>query len=350
MLNRFSQAILNYFRHLPILSAALFLFFYSCNKNNSNPAGPEPGPIETVEVSEGNVWQPTAVLPDTGDKIHYVSTHALAVDNDNNIYVGTDFAGAFKSTDDGKTWTTNNTGLIPTDSVYKSYFVSALYSFGNTLFSGSINSMYKSEDQGNNWNISQNWNDYHYVSEFKAKNQRDLYVGTYSGIFKTTDMGKNWINISTNVDWTHLGYAYDLAFTKDGYLLAATINGILETKDDGKTWTVISAPANSTNIEVDDSNNIYISSGTEIYESKDLGKTWQSILKVNSDYSIPCLLVNNKGTIFAGSYEGLYRSQDSGKTFQIVGLENLTPAKIMYDRKGNLIVATFRKGVYISSQ
>ena len=84
----------------------------SCSKNLDNLITPVGEPLVSVEVSEGNVWLPTTVLPDTGDKTHYVSTQCLTVDKDNNIYVGTDFAGLFKSSDDGKSWTVRNNGFL----------------------------------------------------------------------------------------------------------------------------------------------------------------------------------------------------------------------------------------------
>ncbi len=45
-------------------------------------------PLDEIEISEGNVWTPTTVLPDTGNAIHYVKTKDIAVDDSNNIEFG----------------------------------------------------------------------------------------------------------------------------------------------------------------------------------------------------------------------------------------------------------------------
>ena len=41
-------------------------------------------PLDEIEISEGNFWIPTAVLPDTGNTIHYVKTLDIAVNDSNN--------------------------------------------------------------------------------------------------------------------------------------------------------------------------------------------------------------------------------------------------------------------------
>ncbi|MFO7444831.1 MAG: hypothetical protein R6W90_00625, partial [Ignavibacteriaceae bacterium] len=66
--------------------------------------------------------------------------------------------------------------------------------------------------------------------------------------------------------------------------------------------------------------------------------------------TIEHLFVNKAGTVFICTYYGIYRSKDKGQTWSLVGLENKIPVRIMYDKQGKLVAATYRRGVYISPQ
>ena len=96
--------------------------------------------------------------------------------NGTNIYAGTT-AGLFKSTDNGNSWNTVNSGLGTT-------YILFLYSFNSYLFAGTYNGgVYESSNGGANWiNIStglQNLDD-RALTVFNS----NLYVATVGGVWK----------------------------------------------------------------------------------------------------------------------------------------------------------------------
>ena len=323
--------------------------FISC-KENINEVINEKNyePLDVVEISEGNVWLPTAVLPDTGDTIHYVKTLDITVSELNEILVATDFAGVFNSKDGGNIWTIQNNGISPSGSIYgkETYFTSAIGSLNQYEFVGTDNGIYLSTNNGNNWLLSKQWNDYNYICLFRPKNKGEMYAGSYRGILKTDDFGKTWRDISTNLNWDNLAYAYDLEFTKEGTLYVATAKGLVRTYNDGKEWEYLGIQDQTLDVEVSPNGFIYSAVYNKLYLSKDNGQNWESIF--DEDSFIECVLVNKANTIFICCYKGVYRPKDEGVSWELIGLQNLLPRKIFYDRYGNLIVGTIRKGVFIS--
>lgn len=331
------------------LTALIIFNLISCKENITDVVnGKNYEPLDEVEISEGNAWLPTTVLPDTGDTIHYVKTMDITVNDSNYILVATDFAGIFLSNNNGITWNKKNNGLTPSGSINgnETYHTSAIGSLGQYEFVGTYNGIYLSTNNGNNWLVSKQWNNYKYVDLFKPKNKGEMYAGCYHGILKTDDFGKNWKDISTNLNWNTLAYAYDLEFTKDGALYVATAEGIVRTYNDGKDWEYLGIQDQTLDVEVSQNGFIYAAIFNKLYLSKDNGQNWESIF--DEDSLIECVLVNKSNTIFICCYKGVYRSKDDGKNWDLVGLEDLLPRKIFYDKYGNLIVGTVRKGVFIS--
>ena len=119
------------------LTVLIIINLISCKENITDVAnGKNCNPLDEVEISEGNVWLPTTVLPDTGDTIHYVKTMDIMVNESNYIFVATDFAGIFLSKDVGGTWAIQNNGIAPSGSINgkETYFTSALGSLSKYAF------------------------------------------------------------------------------------------------------------------------------------------------------------------------------------------------------------------------
>lgn len=332
-----------------LISTLVLIYFISCKETINEAIDSKIyAPLDEIEISEGNVWIPTTVLPDTGDTIHYVKTLDIAVNDSNYIFVATDFAGVFRSKNEGITWTTQNNGFNIRGSINSTdlYFTSAISCLDKYIFVGTDSSIYISENIGNSWSLTKKWNDYKYIDLFKPKNKGEMYAGCYNGVVKTDDFGKNWKDISTNFNWDSRGYAYDLEFTKDGTLYIATAKGLARTYNDGGDWEYLGIQDQTLDVEVSEKGFIYAAIYNKLYLSKDDGKNWVSIF--DEDSFIECILVNKANTIFICCYKGVYRSKDEGKSWELIGLEDLLPRKIFYDKYGNLIVGTVRKGVFIS--
>lgn len=325
----------------------IFVFYLvSCEENIINNNNFDP--LEEIEVSEGNFWTPTATLPDTGNTTHFVSTHDITVNELNYIFVATDFAGIFRSTNNGNSWSIQNNGFagmswIPGEI---NYFTSAVVSLNGYLFACTDSAIYVSQNNGNSWLVNKKFDDFVKVVLFKPKNQGEIYAGCYNGVLKTNDFGNHWIDISRDLDWNQLWYAYDLEFTKNGTLYIATAKGLARTSNDGLNWEYLGIQDQTLDVEVSDKGYILTAVQNDLYISKDDGDTWESIFNV--DYMVTYVLINKVNTVFVCCHKGIYRSKDEGMTWELIGLNNLSPIKIFYDRVGNLVAGTFRKGVFIS--
>src|SRR5262249_22113487 len=63
-----------------------------------------------------------------------------------NLYAATDFAGVFLTTNNGQSWTPVRNGLTSNARI-----VNALLAEGATLYAGTMDSVYRSGDSGQNW-------------------------------------------------------------------------------------------------------------------------------------------------------------------------------------------------------
>ncbi|MDR3626982.1 MAG: hypothetical protein P4L45_09125 [Ignavibacteriaceae bacterium] len=312
------------------------------------------GPLDDVEVSQGNTWTSTSALPDTGNSIYSVNSRDVTVNSSNNIFVATNFGGIFCSIDNGSTWTVQKGGFakdpVLAEYNYDAVTVSAICSLGKCIFAGTDSAIYISQNNGETWTKNKDFNDYKVVNLFKLKNKGELYAGCYHGIFKTNNYGADWTDISTGINWSVYGYALDLEFTSDGALYIATAKGLIKTTDDGKSWTYFGIQDQIQDVEVDGNGYIYAASYSKLYISKDSGTIWQQIFQDNSGMNVDYVMVNKSNTIFVCCSSGLYRSTDYGNSWTLIGFENYLPKKIIYDNYGRLIVVTWRKGIYISQE
>ncbi|MEY3237614.1 MAG: hypothetical protein RI883_1715, partial [Bacteroidota bacterium] len=130
------------------------------------------------------------------------------------LFVGTNGAGIYKSTDWGANWVVINNGLNGATNFR------AIETKGNTLFAAGPNGtgVFRSVDFGANWTLLSGGLA---VSSYRgfASNSQLIVAGAFgSGVFYSTDNGDNWVEINTGLtDLT----IFDLELN-DNYIIAAT--------------------------------------------------------------------------------------------------------------------------------
>lgn len=323
--------------------------------------------------ADNSIW--TSIGPD-GGAVGCITVDPLAPAT---LYVGTQGAGIFKSTDKGANWTAVNSGLTdlnigtvavdPTNpgTVYSVTWDAGLFKSTNggrswspinsglpvfsvirlaidptntdTIYAGTAGGgIYKSADGGRSWTAMNGGLPDGEVIWALALDGRDsgrLYVGIpYDGIFETEDGGQTWTPVNTGLP--SLSLEAMTIDPQDPNVLYAGIHDfgfseVWKTVNGGGSWnSVVGAGLPKFNVIaslVIDPNNprtIYVvgflSSGsmaTGIYRSSDGGDTWTGLSEV-PDGQIPPLAVDlqNSSTVYAGSNgSGMYKSTDGGKTW-----------------------------------
>ena len=143
-----------------------------------------------------------------------IDSIAIAASDPKTIYVATDTAQIFVSTDGGVNWNQRNVGGV-SDSITKIAVdpadpKSAYATRGTFDGGGNVGHVFKTVDGGVNWtNISANLPDvpaFSLAIDARAGNQR-IYVGNDQGVWASTDGGVNWAPFKTgmpNVQVTNL--------------------------------------------------------------------------------------------------------------------------------------------------
>lgn len=130
------------------------------------------------------------------------------------LFVGAQYGGVYRSSDDGATWTQMNNGIGP----------AAAYAFttmGNDIFVGrGGGGVYRSSDDGATWTTSPTGLGGLTVYALQAVDSM-LFAGSAdNGVFLSTDSGSTWMQMNTGLGALSVtSFAHD-----DQYLYAGTLN------------------------------------------------------------------------------------------------------------------------------
>lgn len=268
----------------------------------------------SIQLNSQNFWQKT-VFP-SGSQLN--SVHSMLGLGNNEILVGTFAMGVYKSTDNGNNW--NSSGLsshwiidIKPDRLGNIYVLSIGSTFGSGVF--------KSTDNGNNW--SKVWSYEGGLNCLYVDANNNIYVGLnfsggQGGVYKSSNGGSSWDNI-----FNFPANVYAIIKANNGNLLLAVYeNGlahIYRSSNEGGNWNKYSFPINftSTDFAINSQGAIYLSTaGYGIYYSTDNGINWSNIASVGPDFS--CLLIDGN-TVYAGTRGNwVYRSIDGTSNWTLI--------------------------------
>ncbi len=240
--------------------------------------------------------------------------------------------GVAVSNDSGRTWSTSNTGMVPTTCTHI------------VLDPGS------------------------------PRESRTLYVcGFGTGVWKSTDGGKNWSK-AADVPWSSK-YVWRMALTPDGTLFVIVAHGIFDgspvdgamfkSTDGAATWAQVPLPAgvnfpNDLVIDKQNPQRMYLSlwprteNGSEVSGglllTEDGGQSWTRIFREDAHVFALAVDPANPSRLFINTFDSAaFRSDDAGKNWtRIKGYNFKWGQRPVVDihHPGMLYLTTFGGGLY----
>lgn len=220
-------------------------------------------------------------------------------DKDGQLLAGTWGGKISRSTDNGLSWTQLNTGMNVA-------YIWSLVVDGDEIYAGTERGVYKSTDNGQNWEVTALAN---IDVRAMAISNTKIYAGTWGqGLYTSTDGGDSWSAISRELTNAAV---HALAVNADGDIFAGTYtSGIYRSTNDGSS-----------------------------FEHLDAGYL-----------HIWSMGIDSQGNIFAGTYGGgMYYSNNNGDTF--VAYNNNLPATHIYsiriDPSDDVYITSWNGGVFV---
>lgn len=287
------------------------------------------------------------------------------------LFVGTEGAGIFRSTDRGNSWTPLNTGLHyePGEGFTG---VTAFAQKGDTFYAGTRNALYASTDGGNTWHHVPNFRNPESISGVVIIGDR-IYVGTLNtGVWYSDDDGDSWLQVNdgfiprlirelssvgttliagtnggvfrkranenelTSINDDFIGQQVD-SFAAMGDLLYVGVGNtpeLFRSNDEADSWTRITAKEMRHTITALAAFGATLYAGTYgsgVFRSDDKGDSWTAVNEGLTDRTVSTLLVVNEDTVFAGTSEsGIFRTMDGGTSWVEIntGLTNTSVGEL----------------------
>ncbi len=157
------------------------------------------------------------------------------------IYAGTAFHGVLRSSDDGNTWFSANTGLLPGITINALTFDTE----NQQLWAATSSGVYRSDDKGLSWHA---FNTGLPTSIVVYSVQPDtivpggtsglIFAGTNHGFFFSQDAGTHWTTGQESLVGTNVRVIY-VDFNKPTTLFVGTDVGVLRSDNSGQNWSAL---------------------------------------------------------------------------------------------------------------
>jgi photosystem II stability/assembly factor-like uncharacterized protein len=284
---------------------------------------------------------------------------AIVINSQDQIFIGTDGGGIFRSNDNGESWT--YMGLGGHGVGVKGMAINSQ----DHIFVGSgESSVWRSLDNGETWTLGERGLTNHYVFSLAINSQGHIFAGTGSyvdglpgsGIFRSTDNGDSWNPVSPNLADVII---ISLAVGPDDVLFAGTAGkGVYRSTDNGDTW--IQKGLDSTDVSsLLIHPNGYVFAGMWVatpsptpttpervlFRSTDNGETWANTGFYAFGGGIVYLAANSIGDIFVVE-SGISRSSDYGASWEQInsGLTDIGINAIAFNSQGHVFAGQVNNG------
>ena len=216
-----------------------------------------------------------------------------------NLYAGTYLGGVSLSTNNGVSWRDVNSGL-------SSPIVVSLLVSGSSIFAGTYGGVFVSTNNGTSWTAVNSGFTDKFVNCFLASGT-NLFAGSNgAGVYVSTNNGATWTVVGPSN-----AIVYSLALNGTS-LFAGTSTGVYRSTDNGKSWNAAGiANVQVLSLAAVGSNLLAGTNGNGIYFSTDFGASWNAVNTGLTDRTIRSLVVNGTN-LFAGTSAAVFFAQMPG--------------------------------------
>ncbi|MDP6461950.1 MAG: T9SS type A sorting domain-containing protein [Gemmatimonadota bacterium] len=300
----------------------------------------------------GGIWRSAnggATWTSVGDELPSSAVGAVAVLpwDSSVVLIGTgeptwnidriDGVGLLKSTDGGYTWAaTSLTQAVVGGRGF--HIIEANPNGGTAILAGATNGLWRSTDDGDNWDLVKDGDDYYDVKWKPGDSDRVYTVkgsgGSGNNVKVSTDEGLTWAKAGTGQPSSWLVGKTRLSVTPDapGTIYAGfadkTSNGLLgiyRSTDDGATWQLRASSPNiygtqgwyNNTIQADpnDAEHIIVG-GVALYRSVNGGTSFSQIgNQVHVDHHAIAYRPGSDNNVFVGSDGGVWESTTDGASW-----------------------------------
>lgn len=267
-------------------------------------------------IDRGATWAPV------GGGVTDPFILSLMAAKDGAVYAGTLRGGVFRSRDDGKSWQPLNAGL-------KRLEVKALMAWGDELYAGTGDGVYRLDGAGDRWSVVTTGLDDVLVHALARSADGTLYAGTSGkGILCFKRHSSGWVRLPHGLR-DHEGMIENfirvVVVDRDQSILAGTFGGgVFRSADGGLTWHAISRalPNDSIRGIVLIDRGFVVATGNGVFKTMDQGRQWIPMNRGLTNLAVQVLIGSEDGAFYVGTSGGVFRSDD-GLTWVAVnqGLE-----------------------------
>lgn len=254
----------------------------------------------------------------------------MAVDQNNNLYIGVWGKGILKSTNQGNSFTLMNNGL--TNFLIKDITVSANGKIFITTFGGGV---FRSDNGGSSWISINTGLRTLLTTTVKVFPTGLVVLGTYGcGVYTSTNDGASWTETNTGLPYRAISA---IEFTRNGYILLGTYGGgIFQSRDTAKTWRKSSSGLGNYFVHKftrDAVGDVWVATnGKGIFSSPNDGISWGKYDTTGiNDLNVTCLVITESNEPIIGTRNGgiQYWDKDLYRTWRtpfqpIMGVTALT--------------------------
>ena len=227
-------------------------------------------------------------------KLNDESIYDIISDGDYYLYY-TGENGVFRSSDYGESWIEINSGLNGRHPWCLAMDSSQVIWAGINFPGG----LYKSTDNGNNWDLTNLISAKIYSLEVNSSNV--VIAGGEDSVYISFDQGQSWSSsyVSDRIVWGLASNRIDDIF--------AVGEGIFRSTNNGSSWEAVYSNRNPSEFNIDNNDNIYAAMNyLGIMKSSDNGENWDTISYQPAEY-----ITSDRKGIFYGSWYGIHESLDS---------------------------------------